>query len=313
MRIFMMRNMLNVILILSVTCETKSISWNYSNGMKSPKITKRLEELGLQDVFIVAPWKGEKQTTGIMKALESSQIPYELFEGVNGNLLYELSQNEHPDFSMMSNLHKNTTFTYESAKSLMGNTTRPYDECGIWQSELQVNFEIVERAKRTGQDKPVLLIQSHSHIKRHSINSIISEMNKLPEEWDIFALGSYHNKCKERSDTLICEFLCADRIRTMIVNGQKGAQKLISVYNTPTIQNVEVSISLYVPHKIRVFGYRHKEEYLTQPLITVGNVAIFCIVCFVIWILVKMWKKSHQKSTPYDLEFMTKSKGSKTF
>ncbi|KAH7826750.1 uncharacterized protein MONOS_4135 [Monocercomonoides exilis] len=291
--------MLGILLFICVTFETKGYKWKYSDGIKSPKIANRLEELGLQDVYIVAPWKGTKERNEIMKALEQSRVPFELFEGVNGKLLYKLCQNDHPDFRSMLKLHKNTTFTYESAKSLMGNITRPYEECGIWQSELQVNFEIVERARRTGQDKPVLLIQSHSPNRRRPIDEIISEMNKLPEEWDIFALGGYPNPCKENIEgTKTCEFLLAERTRTMIVNGQKGAQKLISVYNTATVQNVEVSISLFMPYKIRMFGYKFTPEPPIISASTLNFKIIFGVIFLILISLFAIWKMQRTKKDP---------------
>ncbi|KAH7828653.1 putative Glycosyltransferase family 25 (LPS biosynthesis protein) [Monocercomonoides exilis] len=171
--------------------------------------------------------------------LKDTQLQYEFFPAVDGKLLNS-TECTNERLSFLSRIHPRTKFNFTDACKTLSPYSRIYGVIGCWQSHLQIYFDIVERAKKTGVDGPVLILEDDANVPANLKQILLNLMPQLPDNWDAFFLGRHHQNCSVNVSKDLCKLDMFWGAHAYILNGAKAAEKLISISNTEMVQYIDV-------------------------------------------------------------------------
>eukprot|EP00770_Monocercomonoides_exilis_P011340 MONOS_11285.1-p1 / transcript=MONOS_11285.1 / gene=MONOS_11285 / organism=Monocercomonoides_exilis_PA203 / gene_product=unspecified product / transcript_product=unspecified product / location=Mono_scaffold00558:34716-35501(+) / protein_length=261 / sequence_SO=supercontig / SO=protein_coding / is_pseudo=false len=198
-----------------------------------------LKDMNMKRVYVINLERRIDRRLHASSQLRKAKLPFEFFPGVDGKLLNS-SDCTNERLSFLSRMHPRTKFNFTKACETLGPYFKLYGVVGCWQSHLQVFFDIIERAKKTGVDGPVLILEDDANVPSNLVPTLSRLMPQLPDDWDGLFLGRHHQNCSAVVSKDLCRLDMFWGAYGYILNGAKAAEKIISISNTEMIQHIDV-------------------------------------------------------------------------
>ena len=193
------------------------------------KKLRLLKYIGLTDIYLINLDRRPERLKYMKAQLDLLNLPFVRYPAVDGWKIKEANENQanhdfglHPETKM--NINK------DSKTFLIKKFVRTYGEIGCWMSHLQVYFRIRDKARETGVDGPVLILEDDIIMERTISYEVKRYLKMLPNDWDVFFLGSW-GSCIENVNENLCRGYDMWLTTSYVINGSKTAEKLISLSN----------------------------------------------------------------------------------
>ncbi|KAH7832177.1 putative collagen beta-1,O-galactosyltransferase [Monocercomonoides exilis] len=198
-----------------------------------------INNMNLLRAYVISLERRTDRRRYMASQLKYTKLPYEFFPGIDGKLLNS-SDCTNERLSFLSRMHPRTKFNFTEACKSLGPYFTKYGTIGCWQSHLQIYFDIVERAKKTGVDGPVLIFEDDAKLPSNIAQVLLPLMSQLPENWDGLFLGRHRHNCSVKVSQDLCRLDFFWGAHAYLLNGVKAAEKLINISNTEMMQTADV-------------------------------------------------------------------------
>ena len=223
------------------------------------KKLRLLKYIGLTDIYLINLDRRPERLKYMKAQLDLLNLPFVRYPAVDGWKIKEANENQanhdfglHPETKM--NINK------DSKTFLIKKFVRTYGEIGCWMSHLQVYFRIRDKARETGVDGPVLILEDDIIMERTISYEVKRYLKMLPNDWDVFFLGSW-GSCIENVNENLCRGYDMWLTTSYVINGSKTAEKLISLSNNAYPSTAD---GFWRPHfTSSIYAYVLKNELLT--------------------------------------------------
>ena len=234
------------------------------------KKLRLLKYIGLTDIYLINLDRRPDRLK-IMKAqLDLLNLPYIRYPAVDGWKIKEANENQanhdfdlHPETKLNISEKVNTFFKDEALKDkfVEVDIVSTWGEVGCWMSHLQVYFRIRDKARETGVDGPVLILEDDIIMEKFISYEIKRHLKVLPSHWDIFFLGSWGD-CIENVNENLCRGYDMWLTSSYVINGSKTAEKLISLSNNGYPSTAD---GFWRPHfRSSIHAYIFLKDYLAN-------------------------------------------------
>jgi GR25 family glycosyltransferase involved in LPS biosynthesis len=156
--------------------------------------------------------------------LNSLNLPFKRFTAYDG-----LKFKEYEEGIKLFNFHLNTTINMTEMKEIANKSNSQAGEIGQWQSHLQLYFEIVENARNTGNDHPVLILEDDIILDMETPMFIKGKLEYLKDNYEMLFLSNYCYKVNSK----VCELRDTMANFAYIIKNSSVAMKIIEFSNTP--------------------------------------------------------------------------------
>ncbi len=197
---------------------------------------KRLAFGSIQDIYVINLDRRPDRLASVDQQLKSLSLPYTRFPAIDGGNLRKLSENKtirKDDIGW----HPRVAFELDDLHHRMKEENdNEWGRFGCWQSHLQVYLTIVDRARTTGRDGPVLILEDDVLLDADLPFLVKQAMDTLPDDWEFFAIGHFWSACTK----IVSRFACrANRViggQGYIIRNAAAAEILIGLSNTRNFQ-----------------------------------------------------------------------------
>ena len=224
------------------------------------KKLRLLKYIGLTDIYLINLDRRPERLKYMKAQLDLLNLPFVRYPAVDGWKIKEANENQanhdfglHPETKM--NINK------DSKTFLIKKFVRTYGEIGCWMSHLQVYFRIRDKARETGVDGPVLILEDDIIMERTISYEVKRYLKMLPNDWDVFFLGSW-GSCIENVNENLCRGYDMWLTTSYVINGSKTAEKLISLSNNDYPSTAD---GFWRPHfRSSIHAYIFLKDYLAN-------------------------------------------------
>lgn len=189
----------------------------------------------LKDIYVINLDRRSDRMESIDVQLKALKLDYHRFSAVDGIKLRD--QCEKGEIFSVANWHKDVKFnTDDLEKRMMEENDGQWGRFGCWQSHLQVMLRIVDEAKRSNDDGPVLILEDDVIIDADMPFLVKQAADTLPSNWEYFAIGHLFATCVEQVSSFVCRTDHSMGGQGYILRNAAAAQKLIEWSNTNEFQ-----------------------------------------------------------------------------
>ena len=204
-----------------------------NQSIENPTETKKIRLLnyvGLVDIYLINLDRRPDRLKSMKAQLDLLNLPFTRYPAIDGKKVKEAKIDKiNHDFG----LHPETIIKLNEDKQwIIGKRGfTDFGAIGCWMSHLQVYFKIRDKARETGIDGPVLILEDDIIMEKVLPYELKRYLKLLPNDWDIFFIGSIDGYCIEQIDENLCRGKDMWLAISYVINGSKTAEKLITLSN----------------------------------------------------------------------------------
>ena len=223
----------------------------------------------MTDIYLINLDRRPDRLKHMKNQLDLLNLPFIRYPAVDGRKIKQANENQanhdfdlNPETKLNISEKVNTFFKDEALKDkfVEVDIVSTWGEVGCWMSHLQVYFRIRDKARETGVDGPVLILEDDIIMERTISYELKRYLKMLPNDWDVFFLGSW-GSCIENVNENLCRGYDMWLTTSYVINGSKTAEKLISLSNNAYPSTAD---GFWRPHfTSSIYAYVLKNELLT--------------------------------------------------
>ena len=203
------------------------------------KKMRLLNYVGLVDIYLINLDRRPDRLKSMKAQLDLLNLPFTRYPAIDGKKVKEAKIDKiNHDFG----LHPETIIKLNENKQWIMKKRNSIDfgAVGCWMSHLQVYFKIRDKARETGIDGPVLILEDDIIMEKVLPYELKRYLKMLPNDWDMFFISSCKGECIEHIDDNLCRGKNMWLTISYVINGSKTADKLITLSNTdyPVVSDV---------------------------------------------------------------------------
>lgn len=198
----------------------------------------------LKDIYVINLDRRSDRMESIDAQLKALKLQYHRFSAIDGLRLRDQCKNGQ-EFSV-PNWHEKVKFdTKNLEKRMMKENDGQWGRFGCWQSHLQVMLGIVDEARQSNDDGPVLILEDDVIIDADMPFLVKQAADSLPSDWEYFAIGHLFATCVEQISPFVCRTDHSMGGQGYILRNAAAALKMIGWSNTNEFQIADM---YWLPH-----------------------------------------------------------------